>query len=385
MTYGDEIHEYVANIKVIGVGGAGNNAVNRMFDEGLDGVEFWATNTDAQVLFNSKVQNRFTLGEDITKGLGAGANPEVGRKAAEASIDQIKSALRGADMVFIAAGMGGGTGTGAAPVIARICKEMNILTVGIVTRPFTFEGKVRNAHAVEGLQELRSNVDSLIVISNDQLLQMSGNIPLKDSFREADNVLCHSVKTITDLILKPSLINLDFADVRTIMANKGTALIGMGRGEGTNRAKEAASKAVSSPLLEASIKGAKNAIVNITGGETMTIIDAHDAVEIIRSAAGDNDINIIFGVAIDESLGDKMLVTVIATEFVGSDMHNIQHNALIQGADTDIIQHIVPENFKMPKKEPEIQSILSAVPETKQPNMDDDSLLPSFLRKRKKN
>ena len=233
------VNEYIAKIKVIGIGGAGNNAVNRMMDENIEAVEFIVTNTDAQALLTSKVQKRFTLGEQITKGLGAGAMPEVGRQAAEASIDQIRLELAGADMVFIAAGMGGGTGTGAAPVVARVCKEMGCLTIGIVTRPFTFEGKVRNGNAVEGLQALRPHVDSLIVVSNDQLLQMSGNVPVNDAFKEADNVLAHSVKTITDLIVRPSRINLDFADVRNIMSNKGTALIGMGVGNGINKVKEA--------------------------------------------------------------------------------------------------------------------------------------------------
>ncbi len=382
--------EFIANIKVIGVGGAGNNAVNRMAQEKIDGVEFWAVNTDAQVLFSTLVQNRITLGEDITHGLGAGANPELGRKAAEASIDDIKNALRGANMVFIAAGMGGGTGTGAAPVIARICKELGCLTVGIVTRPFTFEGKVRNAHAVEGLQALRPNVDSLIVISNDQLLQMSGDIPLGDSFKEADYVLCHSVKTITDLILKPALINLDFADVKNIMANKGTALIGMGRGQGENRAKDAASQAVSSPLLEASIKGARNAIVNITGGKTMTLLDANEAVEIVREASGDSDINVIFGVAVDLDLEDDMLVTVIATDFAGGDLHKVNrplrdrpiNDSLSLDLGNDQIQRIDPDQFKNVKKQPDVDQIFENSSISKEPKVEDESLLPAFLRRR---
>lgn len=366
--------QYVVTIKVIGVGGAGNNALNRMYEEGLDGAELWICNTDSQVLLNSPIENKIVLGQEITKGLGAGANPEIGKSAAEASKESIKGALRDADMVFIAAGMGGGTGTGAAPVIAQICKELDILTIGIVTRPFTFEGKTRNANAVSGLQELRPYVDSLIVISNDQLLQMSGNLPLKDSFKDADNILCHSVKTITDLIIKPSLINLDFADVKTIMKGKGTALIGMGVGSGERKANDAASGAVTSPLLEASIKGAKNAIVNIVGGTTMTINDAQDAVEIVRSAAEDSDINVIFGVAIDESLGDSMQVTVIATDFYGNDIHNIAHKDEINNIKE--IDKFTFEDIKdVTKKETSFDIEHTTLDE-------DDSIIPSFLRKR---
>ncbi|MCK9198622.1 MAG: cell division protein FtsZ [Bacilli bacterium] len=385
----NSISEYVANIKVIGVGGGGNNAVNRMIDENIEGVEFWVTNTDAQVLFVSKCQNRFPLGYEITKGLGAGANPEVGFKAAEASEDTIKNNLRGADMVFIAAGMGGGTGTGAAPVIARIARELGALTIGVVTRPFNFEGKIRNANAVEGLQKLRNYVDSLIVVSNDQLLQMSGGIPLRDSFKEADNVLCHSVKTITDLILKPSIINLDFADVYNIMKDKGTALIGMGYGDGDNRARDAATAAVSSPLLEASIKGAKNAIVNVSGGSSMTLVDANDAVDIVRSAAGDNDINVIFGVSYDESLGDRMFVTVIATEFIGSDMHRIENKIYgsnqARGMNSSQINNTIskldPSTLKTVKQQPEIENLDEK--NDKEPNIEDTTLIPSFLRKKR--
>ena len=388
----DGISEFVANIKVIGVGGGGNNAVNRMIDEAIEGVEFWVTNTDAQVLFVSKCTNRFPLGYNVTKGLGAGADPEIGRLAAEDSEEQIRNCLRGADMVFVAAGMGGGTGTGAAPVVAKIAKELGALTIGIVTRPFSFEGKTRNANAIEGLQKLRENVDSLIVISNDQLLQMSGDIPLKDSFKEADNVLAHSVKTITDLILRPSIINLDFADVRTVMKEKGTALIGMGVGEGDNKAVEAASMAVSSPLLEASIKGAKNAIVNISGGPSMTLVDANDAVDIVKEAAGDNDINVIFGVSYDEALGDKMLVTVIATEFVGNDLHKLDskfyNEKTMEQPEAEKLQTF---EFKSPKIAPEVKAEETPVApkETAKPAeskretfFGETSLIPSFLRKK---
>ncbi len=382
------ISEFVANIKVIGVGGAGNNAVNRMIDENIEGVEFWVTNTDAQILFVSKCQNRFPLGYSITKGLGAGADPEVGRKSAEDSEEQIKSCLRGADMVFIAAGMGGGTGTGAAPIIAKIAKELGALTVAVVTRPFSFEGKQRNANAVEGLQKLRENVDSLIVVSNDQLLQMSGDIPLKDSFKEADNVLAHSVKIITDLILKPSIVNRDFADVRTTMKDKGTALIGMGVGEGDNKAVDAATAAVSSPLLEASIKGAKNAIVNVSGGDTMTLVDANDAVDIVREAAGDNDINVLFGVSSDESLGDKMVVTVIATEFVGNDMHRLERSIYGNDSPDEAVEatEVAPIEVMQPHLEPEVKVNPTAEPKSifkkETAFAGDSSLLPQFLRKK---
>ena len=301
----------VTNIKVFGIGGAGCNAVNRMSNEGMQGVEFYVANTDKQVLDVSSVENRIILG---TNGQGAGANPEVGRKAAMESEEEIREAIRNADMVFLTSGLGGGTGTGAAPVFAKIAKEEGALTVGIVTKPFTFEGKKRSKTALVGLEQLREYVDSLIVISNNQLLSVIGQIPIRDAFREADNVLRQGVQTITDLISVPSLINLDFADVTTVMQNQGTALIGIGMAEGENKAIEAASKAIQSPLLEAQISGAKNAIINITGGENINIMDANDAVEYIREAAG-GDIEIIFGVAINESLQDSVVVTCIATGF----------------------------------------------------------------------
>ena len=376
------VNEYIAKIKVIGIGGAGNNAVNRMMDENIEAVEFIVTNTDAQALLTSKVQKRFTLGEQITKGLGAGAMPEVGRQAAEASIDQIRLELAGADMVFIAAGMGGGTGTGAAPVVARVCKEMGCLTIGIVTRPFTFEGKVRNGNAVEGLQALRPHVDSLIVVSNDQLLQMSGNVPVNDAFKEADNVLAHSVKTITDLIVRPSRINLDFADVRNIMSNKGTALIGMGVGNGINKVKEAAYAAVTCPLLESSIRGAKNAIVSIRGGDTITILDTNEIVEIVREAAGGSEMNVIFGLDVDPALGDSVEVTVIATDFIENDIHRVdRQDGSLDSLDT--LKKIDAKDFMVsPKVEPQIKHMESRIAESEDANLDNDDLLPAFLRKR---
>lgn len=307
-------YEQVARIKVFGVGGAGCNAINRMVEEGVQGVEFFVANTDLQVLNVSPVKNKIILGKETTKGLGAGANPEIGYKAALESEDEIRDAMKDADMVFVTAGLGGGTGTGAAPLFAKIAKELGALTVGIVTKPFSFEGKKRTTQAVDGLERLKEYVDSLIIVSNNQLLEVIGRIPFLDAFKEADNVLRQGVQTITDLIAVPALINLDFADVRTIMEGQGTALIGIGMAEGDKKSQEAAQKAIQSPLLEAQIKGARNAIVNVTGGNSITAYDANDAVEFIREAAG-GDIDIVFGIAINEKLGDAIIVTVIATGF----------------------------------------------------------------------
>lgn len=304
----------VCKIKIIGVGGAGNNAVNCMHDESIIGCEFYVLNTDAQILGCSKVENKLVLGKDITKGLGAGANPEVGEKAALASEKEIREIVKGADMVFIAAGMGGGTGTGAAPIVAKIAKEENALVVGIVTKPFTFEGKTRMQNATKGLENLKQYCDTMITISNDRILQLIGNLTLKQSFKEADNVLKKSVQAITDLIAIPSLINLDFADVKTIMSKKGPAMIGFGVGSGQNRAQEAAARAITSPLLEHSISGSKNAIISIVSGKNSTLYDFNDVIDYIQRAAG-NDINIIFGAAINDSLEDEIQVTVIATDF----------------------------------------------------------------------
>jgi cell division protein FtsZ len=307
-------YNQVAKIKVFGIGGAGCNAVNRMVEDELKGVEFFVTNTDLQVLNISPCKNKIILGKTTTKGLGAGANPEVGLKAAIESEEEIKAALKGADMVFLTAGLGGGTGTGAAPLFAKLAHEMGILTVGIVTKPFSFEGKKRMDQALAGLENLQQYTDSLIVVSNNQLLEAIGRIPFVEAFREADNVLRQGVQTITDLIAVPAIINLDFADVRTVMESQGTALIGIGMSQGENKAHEAAAKAITSPLLEAHIRGAKKAIVNVTGGQNINLMDADDAVRFIREAAG-GEVDIIFGVAINESLGDNIIVTVIATGF----------------------------------------------------------------------
>ncbi|MER1999500.1 MAG: cell division protein FtsZ [Lysinibacillus sp.] len=311
----DTTGESLAIIKVIGVGGGGNNAVNRMIEHGVQGVDFIAVNTDAQALEHSKAEYKLQIGGKLTRGLGAGANPEVGKKAAEESREQLEELLRGADMVFVTAGMGGGTGTGAAPVIAQISRELGALTVGVVTRPFTFEGRKRSSQAIGGIQNLKDAVDTLIVIPNDKLLQIvDKSTPMIEAFREADNVLRQGVQGISDLIATPGLINLDFADVKTIMSDKGSALMGIGIATGENRATEAAKKAISSPLLETSIDGAKGVIMNITGGTNLSLYEVQEAAEIVSNAS-DEEVNMIFGSVINESLNDEIIVTVIATGF----------------------------------------------------------------------
>ena len=311
-----ESGSYLAVIKVVGVGGGGTNAVNRMVDAGLRGVEFIAANTDAQALQMCDADIKLNIGHELTKGLGAGADPDVGQGAASESRDDIKEALKGADMVFVTAGEGGGTGTGAAPIIAEIAKnEIGALTVGVVTRPFEFEGAQRAAQAEDGIAKLREQVDTLIVIPNDKLLSIvERRTSIIDAFREADNVLRQGVQGITDLITIPGLINLDFADVRTVMQDAGTALVGIGDAAGESRATEAAKAAISSPLLEESVEGAAGILLNITGGRDLGLFEVNEAAEIIASAA-DSNANIIFGAVIDESLADEVRVTVIATGF----------------------------------------------------------------------
>ncbi|TWE08912.1 cell division protein FtsZ [Neobacillus bataviensis] len=305
----------LATIKVIGVGGGGNNAVNRMIEHGVQGVEFIAVNTDAQALNLSKAEVKMQIGAKLTRGLGAGANPEVGKKAAEESKEQIEEALRGADMVFVTAGMGGGTGTGAAPVIAQIARDLGALTVGVVTRPFTFEGKKRSNQASGGIGSMKEAVDTLIVIPNDRLLEIvDKSTPMLEAFREADNVLRQGVQGISDLIATPGLINLDFADVKTIMSNKGSALMGIGVAAGDNRATEAAKKAINSPLLETSIDGAQGVLMNITGGSNLSLYEVQEAADIVATAT-DQEVNMIFGSVINETLKDEIIVTVIATGF----------------------------------------------------------------------
>lgn len=304
-----------AKIKVVGVGGGGNNAVNRMISAGVKGVEFLVFNTDKQALKNSLAENKIQLGEKITKGLGAGANPEVGEQAAEESIDEIRESLEGADMVFITAGMGGGTGTGAAPVIADVAKELGLLTVGVVTKPFTFEGRKRAKSAELGINSLKGKVDTLVIIPNDRLLSISDKkTSFSQAFEMADDILKQGIQGISDLISVPNLINLDFADVKTIMYDKGIAHMGIGRASGDERATEAAKLAINSPLLETSIEGAKSVLLNITAGSDLGIFEVNEAADLIRDCVSE-DANIIFGAGIDESLKDEVKITVIATEF----------------------------------------------------------------------
>ena len=306
---------HLATLKVIGVGGGGNNAVNRMIDHGMNNVEFIAINTDGQALNLSKAESKIQIGEKLTRGLGAGANPEIGKKAAEESREQIEDAIQGADMVFVTAGMGGGTGTGAAPVVAKIAKEMGALTVGVVTRPFGFEGRKRQTQAAAGVESMKAAVDTLIVIPNDRLLDIvDKSTPMTEAFKEADNVLRQGVQGISDLIAVSGEVNLDFADVKTIMSNQGSALMGIGVSSGENRAVEAAKKAISSPLLETSIVGAQGVLMNITGGESLSLFEAQEAADIVQDAA-DEDVNMIFGTVINPELQDEIVVTVIATGF----------------------------------------------------------------------
>jgi len=309
-----DINQFAA-IKVVGVGGGGNNAVNRMIAAGLRGVEFISVNTDAQALRLCQAEQKVQIGAKLTKGLGAGANPDIGKKAAEESREELAMRLQGADMVFVTAGMGGGTGTGAAPVVAQVAKEGGALTVGVVTRPFSFEGKKRAGQAENGITELKTKVDTLIIIPNDRLLQVADKqTSILEAFRIADDVLRQGVQGISDLIAVPGLINLDFADVKTIMTDAGSALMGIGRATGEKRAAEAAKMAISSPLLETSIEGAHGVLLNITGGTNLGLLEVNEAAEIVAAAA-DPEANIIFGAVIDESLKDEIRVTVIATGF----------------------------------------------------------------------
>ena len=311
----DQFGNPIVKIRVVGVGGGGCNAINRMIEYGVKGIDFIAANTDLQALNASPAEFKLQLGKETTKGQGAGANPEIGRAAAEESREEIKKALDGADMVFVTCGLGGGTGTGAAPIIAEIAQEVGALTVAIVTKPFKFEGKRRMDQAIIGLDELKQHVDTIIVIPNDNLRSVIDKTTVfTDAFKSVDNVLHRGVQSISDLIAVTGLINLDFADVKSVMENRGSALIGIGLGTGENRAVEAARQAVSSPLLEESIDGATDAIINVTGGNSLTLIEAEDAVEVVRQAA-QTDINIIFGAVINEDLNDEVIVTVIATGF----------------------------------------------------------------------
>ena len=312
--FGLEMNQ-LAKIKVIGIGGGGCNAVNRMINSGLKGVDFIVANTDLQVLNDSLAPTKIQLGSELTDGLGAGANPEIGREAALESKAEIEDALKGADMVFVTCGMGGGTGTGASPIIAEVAQDLGALTVGIVTKPFSFEGKKRMEQAIAGLDELKKHVDTLIVIPNDRLRELiDKSTPMLEAFREVDNILHRGVQSISDLIAITGLVNLDFADVKAVLKDRGNALIGIGVGSGENRAVEAAKQAVSSPLLETSINGATDAIINVTGGSSLTLFEVEEAAEVIRSAAN-TDINTIFGAVINENLNDEVIITVIATGF----------------------------------------------------------------------
>ncbi|MGM7635927.1 cell division protein FtsZ [Bacillus sp. Hm123] len=370
----------LATIKVIGVGGGGNNAVNRMIEHGVQGVEFIAVNTDAQALNLSKAEIKMQIGSKLTRGLGAGANPEVGKKAAEESKEQIEEALRGADMVFVTAGMGGGTGTGAAPVIAQISKDLGALTVGVVTRPFTFEGRKRATQAAGGIEAMKAAVDTLIVIPNDRLLEIvDKSTPMLEAFREADNVLRQGVQGISDLIATPGLINLDFADVKTIMSNKGSALMGIGVASGENRAAEAAKKAISSPLLETSIDGAQGVIMNITGGTNLSLYEVQEAADIVASAS-DQEVNMIFGSVINENLKDEIVVTVIATGFKESAMQPPKQPRTGLGQAKPQPSTVTPAPKREVKREEPVQQEMP--PRQHSQPVEDTLDIPTFLRNR---
>lgn len=368
--------EELANIKVIGVGGGGNNAVNRMIEHGVEGVEFISVNTDSQALNLSNAEVKVQVGGKLTRGLGAGANPEIGKKAAEESKEQLEEVLQGADMVFITAGMGGGTGTGAAPVIASISKELGALTVGVVTRPFSFEGRRRSTQAISGIDSMKSAVDTLIVIPNDRLLEIvDKNTPMLEAFREADNVLRQGVQGISDLIAKPGLINVDFADVKTIMFDKGSALMGIGIATGETRATEAAKKAISSPLLETSIDGAHGILMNITGGTNLSLYEVQEAADLVTSAA-DKEVNVIFGSVINENLNDEIVVTVIATGF---DETNQKPDPKPRTQ-----RPVVNHNQSAATREPQVEETPQRETQQRAPKQQEEEELdiPAFLRNR---
>ena len=364
-----------ATIKVIGVGGGGTNAVNRMVDSGIRGVEFVAVNTDRQALLLSKAASKIQIGEKITRGLGAGANPDIGAQAAEESKAEITEALRGADMVFVTAGMGGGTGTGAAPIVAACAKEMGILTIGVVTKPFTFEGKKRLSQAERGIESLKSKVDTLVVIPNDKLLQViDRKTSIVEAFKMADDVLRQGVQGISDLIAVPGLVNLDFADVKTIMLNTGMAHMGIGRASGESRAEEAAKQAVQSPMLETSIEGARGVIINITGGNNLGLHEVNTAAELVQRSV-DPEANIIFGAVIDETLEEDIVITVIATGFEQEDKSKIGNIPVSQIVDKAV--------WNNEKKAVSPAPITSNIENAGTPPAGSDLDIPSFLRKNK--
>jgi cell division protein FtsZ len=378
----DEKLDQNARIKVVGVGGGGNNAVNRMIEEGLEGVEFIALNTDAQALQYSKAGITMQIGTILTRGLGAGANPEVGKLAVEESRSQIEEVLEGADMVFVTAGMGGGTGTGAAPAVARIARELGALTIGIVTRPFTFEGRKRSRNADSGIEAMRKSVDTLIIIPNDRLLGVvDKKTPMLEAFREADNVLRQGVQGISDLIAVPGLINLDFADVKTIMCNQGTALMGIGIAEGEGRAVEAVKQAISSPLLETSIDGAQGVIMNITGGSDLSLYEVQEAADIVTSAT-DEELNMIFGSIINENLKNKIIVTVIATGFEKQEepMLNMPTRPSKERRPHSFLErHHNQQESSPPQRQETVQK-----ERRRQPSKEDLFEIPTFLRNRRR-
>ena len=364
-----------ATIKVIGVGGAGNNAVNRMIEAGIRNVEFIAVNTDRQTLNESKANSKIQIGEKLTRGLGAGANPDIGSQAAEESRAEIAEVLKGADMVFVTAGMGGGTGTGAAPIVASTAKEMGILTIGVVTKPFTFEGKKRLAQAERGVASLKGKVDTLVVIPNDKLLQIiDRKTSMIEAFRMADDVLRQGVQGISDLISVPGVINLDFADVRTIMLNQGMAHMGIGCASGENRAEDAAKQAIQSPLLETSIEGARGIIINITGGSDMGLHEANTAAELVQRSA-DPEANIIFGTVIDDSMGDEIQITVIATGF-----EKEEEKRQTQVSTSSQYENIVADAWRK-RNSSNVSSVSSSSSSSNDSNGDLD--IPTFLRKNK--
>ena len=367
--------DQLAKIKVIGLGGGGGNAINRMVESGVKGVEFIAANTDLQVLNTSKADVKIQIGANLTDGLGAGGKPEVGKESALESKKEIEEALNGADMVFITAGMGGGTGTGAAAIVAEIAQSLGALTVAIVTKPFSFEGKRRMENALAGIEELKQHVDTLIVIPNDRLREIiDKSTPMLEAFKEVDNVLRRGVQSISDLIAVVGLVNLDFADVKAVMENSGRAIIGIGIGMGEDRALEAAKQAVSSPLLETSIEGATDAIINITGGVNLTLFEAEQAAEVVRSAAN-TDINTIFGSVINENLSDEVIVTVIATGF---DKHKKQAVDPIYNNNANQNRRAMP-----PREDPYYKTeILNTDDEPSVSTTDVDIDMPSFLRER---
>ncbi len=378
-----------AKIKVIGVGGGGSNAVNRMIDEGMGGVEFCAINTDAQALLLSNAPRRVRIGEKITRGLGAGGNPEVGQKAAEESAEELYDVVRGADMVFVACGLGGGTGTGAAPVVAQIAKEVGALTIGVVTRPFTFEGTRRGQNAENGINRLKDHVDTLIVIPNDRLLQIvDKRASLQDSFRLADDVLRQGIQGISELITVPGLINLDFADVKTIMSEGGAALMAVGRAKGEDRARVAAEQAISSSLLDITIDGARGILFNVTGGPNMTLFEVDQAAAIIKETAHP-EVNMIFGAVVDPNMGEEMRITVIATGFdrAGMAPRRIERPTTVGGRQTSASVRPAQQPAQQPAQRPvqheDAPASSGSLSDFSPRSYNTDDLdIPAFLRRR---